>query len=104
MVEEFFALCHRRASVTSALYRDHATLQPVDYYYRSRETPRSGFLLLDPMLATGGSAAAASGDHSKGQGANRIRFLASWQRRKESGIWARRIRTCRSGAQLSTGS
>ena len=42
------------------LYRDHETLQPVDYYYKvpsARE--QRDFFLLDPMLATGGSAAAA---------------------------------------------
>ena len=42
------------------LYRDEKTLQPVRYYFK---IPRTGegrdFLLLDPMLATGGSAAAA---------------------------------------------
>ena len=42
------------------LYRDHETLQPVDYYFKvpsARE--QRDFFLLDPMLATGGSAAAA---------------------------------------------
>ncbi len=42
------------------LYRDHETLQPVDYYFKvpsARE--ERDFFLLDPMLATGGSAAAA---------------------------------------------
>src|SRR6266487_398451 len=42
------------------LYRNHDTLQPVDYYFKipSGEADRS-FFLLDPMLATGGSAVAA---------------------------------------------
>ena len=42
------------------LYRDHSTLQPVDYYFKipSGEADRA-FFLLDPMLATGGSAVAA---------------------------------------------
>ncbi len=42
------------------MYRDHDTLQPVDYYFKvpsARE--QRDFFLLDPMLATGGSAAAA---------------------------------------------
>ena len=42
------------------LYRDHETLQPVDYYFKvpsGRE--QRDFFLLDPMLATGGSAVAA---------------------------------------------
>src|SRR2546430_4392897 len=43
-----------------ALYRDHSTLQPVDYYFKvPGDTPETDFFLLDPMLATGGSAAAA---------------------------------------------
>src|SRR5213075_3267800 len=57
------------------LYRDHSTLQPVDYYFKvPRDTPERDFFLLDPMLATGGSAAAAVAS-LKRAGANRIRFL-----------------------------
>jgi uracil phosphoribosyltransferase len=43
------------------LYRDHATLQPVSYYFKV-PTPVADhrFLILDPMLATGGSATAAA--------------------------------------------
>jgi uracil phosphoribosyltransferase len=57
------------------LYRDHDTLKPVDYYFKipSAEVERD-FYLLDPMLATGGSAVAAVGA-LKGAGARRIRFL-----------------------------
>jgi uracil phosphoribosyltransferase len=42
------------------IYRDHETLEPVDYYSKFPEdlTERD-ILLLDPMLATGGSASAA---------------------------------------------
>lgn len=42
------------------IYRDHETLKPVDYYSKFPEdlTERD-ILLLDPMLATGGSASAA---------------------------------------------
>lgn len=42
------------------LYRDHDTLQPIQYYFKipNRASERS-FLVLDPMLATGGSAAAS---------------------------------------------
>src|SRR5258707_3441645 len=38
------------------LYRNHDTLQPVDYYFKipSGEADRA-FFLLDPMLATGGA-------------------------------------------------
>src|SRR5580765_6696762 len=57
------------------LYRDHSTLQPVDYYFKipSGEADRA-FFLLDPMLATGGSAVAAVTALERA-GAQRIRFL-----------------------------
>lgn len=42
------------------LQRDEKTLQPVDYYYKTpKELERSTTILLDPMLATGGSAVAS---------------------------------------------
>jgi uracil phosphoribosyltransferase len=57
------------------LYRDHSTLQPVDYYFKvPGDTSERDFFLLDPMLATGGSAAAAVSS-LKRAGATRIRFL-----------------------------
>jgi uracil phosphoribosyltransferase len=57
------------------LYRDHDTLQPVDYYFKvPGDVMEREFLLLDPMLATGGSAAAAVSS-LKRAGATRIRFL-----------------------------
>ncbi|HEY4659473.1 MAG TPA: uracil phosphoribosyltransferase [Gemmatimonadaceae bacterium] len=57
------------------LYRDHETLKPVDYYFKvPGDTSERDFLLLDPMLATGGSAVAAI-DSLKRAGAQRIRFL-----------------------------
>lgn len=57
------------------LYRDHDTLEPVDYYFKiPGEASERDFFLLDPMLATGGSAVAAL-DALKRAGAQRIRFL-----------------------------
>ncbi len=59
------------------LYRNHDTLQPVDYYFKipSGEADRA-FFLLDPMLATGGSAVAAvSALVRAGAPVQRIRFL-----------------------------
>jgi len=57
------------------LYRDHDTLQPVDYYFKVPGDPAErDFFVLDPMLATGGSAAAAVAS-LKRAGATRIRFL-----------------------------
>jgi uracil phosphoribosyltransferase len=42
------------------LYRDHETLQPVTYYNKLPPTPTVDLaLVVDPMLATGGSAVAA---------------------------------------------
>ena len=57
------------------LYRDHETLEPVDYYFKiPADAAERDFLLLDPMLATGGSAVAAI-NSLKRAGAVRIRFL-----------------------------
>ncbi len=57
------------------LYRDHNTLQPVDYYFKvPSDAAERDFFLLDPMLATGGSAVSAV-DSLKRAGAARIRFL-----------------------------
>jgi uracil phosphoribosyltransferase len=57
------------------IYRDHSTLEPVDYYFKiPRDTEERDFLVLDPMLATGGSAVAAVSS-LKRSGAQRIRFL-----------------------------
>jgi uracil phosphoribosyltransferase len=58
------------------LYRDHETLQPVDYYFKiPHDEVERDFFILDPMLATGGSAALAiEGLH--GLGARNIRLLS----------------------------
>ncbi len=57
------------------LYRDHDTLEPVDYYFKIPPDPESrDFILLDPMLATGGSASAAVRS-LKREGATKVRFM-----------------------------
>ena len=57
------------------LYRDHDTLEPVDYYFKvPSDAAERDFFLLDPMLATGGRAGSAV-DSLKRAGAARIRFL-----------------------------
>jgi uracil phosphoribosyltransferase len=57
------------------LYRDHRTLQPVQYYNKLPVTPTVQVcLVLDPMLATGGSAVATV-DILKNWGAQRIKFV-----------------------------
>jgi uracil phosphoribosyltransferase len=48
------------------LYRDHETLQPISYYFKvPTPAPDHRFFLLDPMLATGGSAIAAAAELKK---------------------------------------
>jgi len=57
------------------LYRDHKTLQPVQYYNKLPVTPTVQVcLVLDPMLATGGSAVATV-SILKAWGARRIKFV-----------------------------
>jgi uracil phosphoribosyltransferase len=57
------------------LYRDERTLQPVSYYNKLPTSPRVQVcLVLDPMLATGGSAVATV-DILKKWGAQRIKFV-----------------------------
>jgi uracil phosphoribosyltransferase len=58
------------------LYRNEATLQPVDYYFKvPRQISTALVILLDPMLATGGSAVAAI-TYLKKRGAKSIRFVS----------------------------
>jgi uracil phosphoribosyltransferase len=57
------------------LYRDHETLKPVTYYNKLPATPTiERAMVLDPMLATGGSAVAAV-DVLKRWGQKRIQYL-----------------------------
>ena len=57
------------------LFRDEETLQPVQYYYKVPDNLKERMVIaVDPMLATGNSAAAAI-DLLKESGATNIRFL-----------------------------
>jgi uracil phosphoribosyltransferase len=57
------------------LYRDEETLRPVDYYFKvPRDARERDFIVVDPMLATGGSAVAAI-DYLKKVGAKNIKFV-----------------------------
>ena len=57
------------------LYRDHETLQPVEYYCKlPPDIAKRQVLVLDPMLATGGSSAAAI-EFIKKRGAQRIKLM-----------------------------
>jgi uracil phosphoribosyltransferase len=57
------------------LYRDHETLKPVEYYCKMPyDLEERDIILIDPMLATGGSAAAAIG-FIKDRGGKRIKLM-----------------------------
>lgn len=57
------------------LYRDHETLQPVEYYFKAPEDIVNRLIIVvDPMLATANSAIMAI-DKLKERGATNIRFL-----------------------------
>jgi len=57
------------------LYRDPETLMPVEYYVKlPNDVPDRDFILVDPMLATGGSAIAAV-ESLKSRGAVKIKFM-----------------------------
>lgn len=57
------------------LYRDHDTLEPHHYYFKiPAEAESRQFIVLDPMLATGGSASAAVTALKEG-GANEIQLM-----------------------------
>ncbi|HYT90454.1 MAG TPA: uracil phosphoribosyltransferase [Gemmataceae bacterium] len=57
------------------LYRDHQTLKPITYYNKLPPQPNIDLaFVMDPMLATGGSAVAAV-DILKGWGLKRMKFL-----------------------------
>jgi uracil phosphoribosyltransferase len=75
MVEGIYRLVPGARVGHIGLYRNHDTLEPVDYYFKvPGDAGERDFFLLDPMLATGGSAAAAVAS-LKRAGATRIRFL-----------------------------
>lgn len=57
------------------LYRDEDSLEPVDYYFKVPPEPEEQrFVLVDPMLATGGSASAAV-TSLKEAGARHVRMM-----------------------------
>src|SRR5690606_13093129 len=57
------------------LYREEDTLEPIEYYFKIPSEPEArDFIVLDPMLATGGSASAAV-QLLKDAGASRIRYV-----------------------------
>jgi uracil phosphoribosyltransferase len=75
MVEGAWRLLPQAEVWHLGLYRDEHTLKPVEYYNKLPTQPRVGLcLILDPMLATGGSATAAV-EVLKRWGVARIKFV-----------------------------
>jgi len=75
MVEGIWGLMPSAEVWHIGLYRDEHTLQPVEYYNKLPLEPTvSVCLVLDPMLATGGSATATV-DVLKEWGVQKIKFL-----------------------------
>lgn len=56
------------------LYRNEETLDPVEYYFKIPPPEGRDFILVDPMLATGGSAS-ASARYLKDRGVESLRFM-----------------------------
>jgi uracil phosphoribosyltransferase len=57
------------------VYRDHETLEAVEYYFKAPESLSERLVIVvDPMLATGNSSIAAI-DKLKERGATKLRFL-----------------------------
>ncbi len=75
MVEGFWELMPSAEVWHIGLYRDENTLKPVEYYNKLPTEPTvSVCLILDPMLATGGSATATV-DILKRWGVKKIKFV-----------------------------
>ena len=56
------------------MYRNEETLEPVEYYFKLPEVKNPLVLIVDPMLATGGSAVAAI-TACKNRGYTNIRLM-----------------------------
>ncbi len=75
MVEGIWELMPEAQVWHIGLYRDEESLQPVQYYNKLPTDPTVGLcLVLDPMLATGGSASATIGI-LKDWGVKRIKYV-----------------------------
>jgi uracil phosphoribosyltransferase len=75
MVEGFWEMMPGAQVWHIGLYRDERTLRPVEYYNKLPVDPTVQVcLILDPMLATGGSAVATV-DILKKWGAQRVKFV-----------------------------
>jgi uracil phosphoribosyltransferase len=75
MVDGFLRVIPQAGVGHIGLYRNEETMEPVEYYFKTPEPANRAFILLDPMLATGGSAAAAA-DFLKRIGVQSIRLVS----------------------------
>jgi uracil phosphoribosyltransferase len=76
MVDAFLELFPEARVGHIGLYRDEETLKPVDYYFKfPKKLDKSIVIILDPMLATGGSICAAV-SYLKERGANKIKVVS----------------------------
>ncbi len=76
MMDAFLEIMPKASVGHIGLQRDEETLQPIDYYYKTpKQLDKAKVILLDPMLATGGSSSAAL-FYLKKSGAKEI-FFAS---------------------------
>ncbi len=84
------------------IYRDHDTLQPVEYYFKAPSGLDDRLIIVvDPMLATANSAIAAV-DRSSGAAPTISGSSACWPRPRAIRSSPRRTRTCRSSPPPST--
>ncbi|MCG2724908.1 MAG: uracil phosphoribosyltransferase [Elusimicrobia bacterium] len=75
MMDGLIKLCPDAKMAHIGIYRNENTLTPVRYYFKVPKKMKNSFvLLIDPMLATGGSAVEAV-NMLKEKGANKICFL-----------------------------
>lgn len=74
MVDGFLDLVPSARVGVIGLYRDPVTAKPIEYYCKLPDVTNRDFILLDPMLATGGSAVAAI-DMMKEHGVQNIKFM-----------------------------
>lgn len=76
MVDAFLEFIPEAKVGHIGLYRDEETLKPVDYYFKfPKNLDKSIIIILDPMLATGGSICTAI-SYLKERGANKIKVVS----------------------------